>query len=368
MKKIVFLITRSDTIGGAQIHIKDICISLKKDKHIPYVIIGDSNGCYLQQLKNAGINVIICKNIKRNFNILKDLKAIFFFIKTVKRLRPNIISSHSFKAGLILKISTIFIGKVPTIFTAHGWSFNNGIPHYKRFISLQIEKILCKRVSKVVTVCYSDYELAIEKKVIKEKKLVNIYNGMPLGKYKVKNFKPHNKIKFISVARFESQKDHKTLIESFSLTKNKNWELFLIGDGPNRKLIEKLVVKKGIKNKVKFLGAKNNVEKYLNKCDVFILCSLWEGFPRSILEAMRSSMPIIATDVGGCSESVIHSYNGFLINPKEVYKLKKYIDKFIDEFSLIQKFGSRSFKIFESKFTFQKMYNRTLKLYKKLEI
>ena len=53
MKKIVFLITRSDTIGGAQIHIKDICISLKKDKYIPYVIIGDSNGCYLKQLKNS---------------------------------------------------------------------------------------------------------------------------------------------------------------------------------------------------------------------------------------------------------------------------------------------------------------------------
>ena len=367
MKKIVFLITRSDTIGGAQIHIKDICISLKKENYIPYVIIGYSRGHYIEELKKEGINIIVSKDIKRKFNILNDFKAIIFFIKTINRIQPNIISSHSFKAGLILKISTFFIKKVPTIFTAHGWSFNNGIPFYKRFISLQIEKLLCNRVSKVITVCNSDYKLALEKKIVNEKKLVNIYNGMRLGKHKLKKFKNHQTIKFISVARFESQKDHKTLIESFSLIDKKNWKLFLIGDGPNRKLIEEMVVKKGLKNKVIFLGSKKNVEKYLNKCDVFILCSLWEGFPRSILEAIRSSMPIIATDVGGCAESVINSYNGFLINPKNVYLLKIYINKFIDEFSLVKKFGSRSFKIFESKFTFKKMYNKTLKIYKKLD-
>ena len=367
MKKIIFFITRSDAIGGAQIHIKDMCVYLKKENYIPYVIIGFSKGEYLQLLKKAGINVIISKNIKRNFSLLNDFKAIIFLIKIVNKIKPNIVSSHSFKAGLILKISTFFLKNVPTIFTAHGWSFNNGIPLFRRFISLQIEKFLCGRVSRVITVCNSDYKLALEKKIVKEKKLVKIYNGMPLKEYKLKNFKSHKIIKFISVARFESQKDHKTLIESFNQIDHKNWILYLIGDGPNYKLIEHMIIQKGLQNKVKLLGAKNNVEKYLNKCDIFILCSLWEGFPRSILEAMRSSMPIIATNVGGCSESVIDSYNGFLFNPRDVSALSKYISLFLDDFPLIRKFGTRSFKIFESKFTFQKMYKKTLKIYKNIE-
>ena len=367
MKKIIFFITRSDAIGGAQIHIKDICISLKKENYIPYVIIGFSKGEYLDLLKNLGINVIISKNIKRDFSLLHDLKALIFLIKIINKIKPNIVSSHSFKAGLILKISTFFLRNVPTIFTAHGWSFNNGVPLFRRFVSLQIEKILCGRVSKVITVCKSDYKLALDKKIVKEKKLVNIYNGMPLKEYKLKNFTSHKIIKFISVARFESQKDHKTLIESFNQVDHENWSLLLIGDGPNRKLIEYMINQNGLQNKIKLLGAINNVEEYLNKCDVFILCSLWEGFPRSILEAMRSSMPIISTNVGGCSESVIDSHNGFLFNPRDVSALRKYITFFIDDFSLIKKFGTRSFRLFESKFTFQKMYKETLKIYKNIE-
>tara|TARA_Y100000589_G_scaffold325466_1_gene363433 strand:- start:462 stop:1568 length:1107 start_codon:yes stop_codon:yes gene_type:complete len=367
MKKIVFFITRSDAIGGAQIHIKDMCIALKKENYIPYIIIGFSKGQYLNQLKEAGINVIISKNIKRNFNLYNDLKAMIFLIKIIKNLKPNIVSSHSFKAGFILKISTFFLKNVPTIFTAHGWSFNNGIPLLRRFISLQLEKILCGRVSKVITVCNADYKLALEKKVVNEKKLVNIYNGMPLKDYKLKNFNSHKIIKFISVARFESQKDHKTIIESFCQIDHKNWNLFLIGDGPNRKYIENIIIQKGLQDKVKLLGAKKNVEKYLNKCDVFVLSSLWEGFPRSILEAMRSSMPIIASNVGGCSESVVDSYNGFLVKPRDVRTMSKYISLFIDDFSLIKKFGTRSFRLFESKFTFKKMYEKTLKIYKEIE-
>ena len=367
MKKILFLITRSDSIGGAQIHIRDLCMFLGKDNYKTFVIIGESKEKkYINQLKKIGVNVITTKFIKNRFNLYADIRAVIFIVKNVYSLNPQIISSHSFKAGILLKFASLFIKNTPTLFTAHGWSFTYGIPRLRRIISLLLEKILCKRLNKIITVCKSDYQLALNKKIVKKEKLLNIYNGMPIKSYKCKNFKFHEIINFISIARFEDQKDHKTIIESFSILKDEKWKLYLIGDGPNKKNIERLVEIKGLKDKVFFIGLIENVEEYLKMCDVFILSSFWEGFPRSILEAMRSSLPIISSDVGGCRESVIHEYNGFLFETQNIEVLAYYIKRFIDDFPLIEEFGEKSFNLFKSKFTFQKMYDQTLATYKDL--
>ena len=340
---------------------------LKKDNYIPYVIIEESKGSYINQLKQAGVKLIISKNIQRNFNLIKDLKGLIFIIKTINSLRPALVSSHSFKAGLLLKSCSFFIKDTPTIFTAHGWSFSEGIPYFRRIISLFIESILCNKVNRVITVCESDYKLALKKNIVDKNKLINIYNGMHLKDYKLRKYQINKIVKFISVARFEKQKDHYNLIKSFSLIRNKHWELYLIGEGPNLGEIIKLVHKSGLEKKIFFLGAQDNVEKYLNKSDVFILSSLWEGFPRSILEAMRSSMPVISTNVGGCKESVIDGYNGFLIEPQNRILLSNKIELFLNDRSLIQKFGTRSFERFCQNFTFDKMYNKTKSVYKELE-
>ncbi|HFV5407130.1 TPA: glycosyltransferase, partial [Escherichia coli] len=122
------------------------------------------------------------------------------------------------------------------------------------------------------------------------------------------------------VARFCAQKDHETLLKAFSNIDKEKWRLTLIGGGDS-KSIKELAKKLNIDKNINFVGQTKNVVNFLNHSDVFLLISNWEGFPISILEAMRSSLPIIATDVGGVSEAVKHGYNGFLINKGNVAEL-----------------------------------------------
>ncbi|WP_413391328.1 glycosyltransferase family 4 protein [Prochlorococcus marinus] len=366
MKKVAFLITRSDEIGGAHIHVRDLCISLKKDNYNPVVIVGGS-GLYIDELKKNDIPFIQSSIIKREINIIDDIRSIIFLIKLLNSIKPTFISSHSAKAGFLLRVSSLIYRSSTIIFTAHGWSFSYGIPFFKRVLYYLVELILGRLADAIITVCHSDYNLALKYKITSKNKLFCIHNGMPIKSYQLKKFSSINKVKFISVARFENQKDHYSLIKSFSKVSSDDWELLLIGDGPNKSYIQEMVCKYNLQDKIYFLGRSSNVETYLNNSDVFILSSLWEGFPRSIIEAMRSSMPIIATDVGGCKESVIHSYNGYLYKRKNITELTRYIQMFINNKNLISIFGNNSFDLYKEKFTYETMYKNTKNIYTKLE-
>ena len=108
-----------------------------------------------------------------------------------------------------------------------------------------------------------------------------------------------------------------------------------------------------------------DIHTLLLNSDIFVLSSLWEGFPRSILEAMRASMPVIATNVGGVKESVRNNINGFTFKRRNHEELRGYIKFFLDNPTKINIFGKASREIYENEFDFELMAEKTLKIYGK---
>lgn len=362
--KVLHFITRSDTIGGAQSHVLDMTLLSKKQNIDSLVVVG-GQGVFFKKLHENSVKARSLYNLQRDIGVISDLRSTLEFIQVLKEEKPDIVALHSAKAGLIGRIAC-FVARVPCVYTAHGWSHirvANKIPKmaYKCIeFSLQF---LCQRL---ITVCENDLYYAVNNLHINQQKLRRIYNGVEMKSAAPKPCIQNETFKFITVARFQEPKDYKSLIESFSLLKEKNWALDIIGDGPDQECIEKLVEDLNLKSNINFLGFQKDVNKFLLTSDAFLLISKSEGLPISIIEAMKVGLPIIASDVGGISECVALGKNGFLIknnNPKDIVK---HVSCLVSDPFLVEMMGEESIKIFKEKFTSDTMFDATIKVYKEI--
>lgn len=121
---------------------------------------------------------------------------------------------------------------------------------------------------------------------------------------------------FITVARFHPQKSVDRLVEAFSYVHkiNSNTRLIIIGDGEQKELIHNLIISNKLESCVELLGILKNPYPYIKEADVFILSSLYEGFPTIIIESLLSGTPVLATNVAGVSEQIIKEEYGWIVN------------------------------------------------------
>jgi len=363
--KIVFLITRSDTIGGAHVHVKDLALKLKHDGHEVVVLIG-GNGVFAQILENQGIKIKNLKYLKREINPFYDLMAIFEIRKELKKINPDLFTIHSSKSGILGRLSAVNF-KIPIVFTIHGWSFTEGISFLKRKIFFLLEKILVPLTSKIV--CVSDYDrnLALNLKLTSKKdKIITIHNGIPDLKSfdNMSCFNSSLNIVFLMIARFDKQKDHESLL--YAVKKIDDVKIDLIGSGNDFERIKNLAKKLKIDERVRFLGEFLVDEKVFKNYQGYVLISNWEGLPISIIEAMRAGLPVVSSNVGGCCEEVFDGFNGFLIPGNNIEILAQKLSILNKDKNLRKIFGEKSRKIYEEKFEFKKMYNKYIKLYNSL--
>ena len=150
----------------------------------------------------------------------------------------------------------------------------------------------------------------------------------------------------VSVGRLSPEKGHKYLIKAFSMLKNKDWKLALIGDGSERKSLEKLVSDLGLNDRVIFTGHLTNFSKYLTQAKIYVLPSLKEGFPNSLLESMAMGKASISTDFfDGHNEIIENEINGILVSPGNVDELLFAIEKLINNNNLRIRIGQEAKKI-----------------------
>jgi len=360
--KILQVITLFDSIYGAQKHVLDLSVGLK-ERGNEVIIVTGKKGIIAKQADLVNIEVIELSRFRRELNPIYDFLLIVKFIRLLYNIKPDYVHSHSSKAGIIARIACYLV-RVPNSFTAHGWSFESGIPFLRRNIYRIIETLIGFISHKVIAVSEFGKEFALNLRVINASKLVTIPYGV--FDYGFENFieKPENdKLKLIMVAGFREQKDHETLFKSLELVKDKDWEISFVGDGPYLDYFQSKSEEIGIANKCKFIGAITDVTNYYINSDVKVLSTNWEGLPISILEAISFGLPVIATDVGGIKEEVIDQINGILVKPKSHIELKNAILYFIENKSSIKKMGGNSRVLYEQKYLLDIMVNKIEKHY-----
>ncbi|MBT2259242.1 glycosyltransferase family 4 protein [Priestia megaterium] len=369
-KKILYVITRSEW-GGAQKHLIDVVIGMKKKGLSPIVAVGDE-GDLTRELEKNNVEFYIINNLVHQISLKQDLKAILELRNLVKKINPSIIHLHSSKAGLVGRIATkVSNYRIPVIFTAHGWGFTPGSKKINKYISLLSELLTSWMLNKVICVSKFDQELAEKYHIISKKKLTYVYNGISkdMNVDLVDIDKKREKVLFTMVARFDSQKDYLTLVKAIEKLKN-NKEIYnqiqfnFVGKGPLYEEIQKEIINRKIDDVVNLLGFRNDILEIINQSDVFVLTSNYEGLPISIIEAMSLEKPLIVSDVGGVRELI--DKNGFLIakGKNEIKNIGKAIVQLTSDDRLRIEMGENSLSIFQNKFTLEQCVNNTEKIYK----
>ena len=357
--KITYIITRADHYGGAQVHVRDLSKWMKG--HAQEVsAIGGWTGILSDSLKENGVIFYQASALNRAINPFRDIVAFFQIRKILKQIDPDIVSCHSSKAGMVGRMAAWSLG-IPAIFTAHGWAFTDGIHPVKKALFRWIEWFSAFFGQHIITVSRYDKVLALKYKVAKANKMTVVHNGKPDRPYM--KIQKNNKVPQLSmVARFSPQKDHTTLLNALGGLADKDWHLNLIGDGDDTDY-RALVMAVGIKDKVTFHGQRHDVPDFLDTQDIYLLISNWEGFPRSIVEAMRAGLPVITTRTAGAPEAVDQFRTGYVVPEKNPMALRRAINVLISDPLRCQTMGEVGRKRYEKSFTFDQMAYKTLNVY-----
>ena len=174
----------------------------------------------------------------------------------------------------------------------------------------------------------------------------------------------------VNVASLKLIKDHLTLIKAVSALNNKykKWNLIIIGADYEGNLDEykKFVYHIGINSKISFMGTVDDVRQYLANADVFVLSSMTEALPVSVIEAIAMSVPCIITDVGGNRDIITHGENGFIVQPKDYNAIANYLLFLIKNPLIKQKMKLKAREKAVNFFNKDKMIQKYINLYEEI--
>lgn len=360
--KIVYVITRSEPMGGAQVHVRDLALGLTQQGHTVTVLTGGS-GRFTAELAEHGVPWLAVPHLQSPIRPLADLRALVHLRAALKRLQPDLVSTHSSKAGVLGRVAARSLG-LPVIFTAHGWAFTPGSPRRTASLYRFLERSVARLATRIITVSDFDRDLAIRERVTAPERVVTIHNGVPDIEPGLRARPTASPARLIMVARFEQQKDHQTLLHSLAGLGDLSWQLDLVGEGPFLPAARSLSEKLGLDGRIRFWGARPDVAHRLAESQLFLLISNWEGFPRSVLEAMRAGLPVVASDVGGVSESVQPGRTGFLVPRGDVGQLQARLRELLVNADLRGRLGAEGRRQYEERFRLETTAGKTIAIYR----
>ncbi len=360
--RIVYIITKASPIGGAQIHVRDLAAAVAAQGHSPTVITSGS-GTFVDDLRQLEIPVLVLRHLTAPIRPVSDLRALGEVRSALATLRPDLIAAHSSKAGILARLAARSL-RVPVVFTVHGWAFTPGVPPLQAALYRQVERLVGPLASRIITVSEYDRRLGLAARVAPEDRLVTVHNGMPDVPPELRADPARSPARLVMVARYGAQKDHPTLLRALADLRHHPWELDLIGDGPSMGQTEALATELGLAGRVRFLGQRSDVDRILAGAQVSLLITNWEGFPLSILEAMRAGLPVVASSVGGVPESVRDGESGYLIPRADVPHLRDRIERLLTDPALRARLGAAGRARFVRDFTLSASVARTLGVYR----
>jgi len=369
-KSILYIITKS-VWGGAAKYVFDLATHLPKDEFKIFVAAGNQ-GKFAQKIKRANLLYYQINNFQRTINPFKDLFAFFEILGLLFQLKPDVIHVNSSKAGGIVGKAAfyykLFTGRKPRlIFTVHGWAFNEDRPQWQISLIKFFSRLTALFCDKIICVSEYDCQLAIENKIAPANKLVTIHNGidiknisfLPRQEAQEKLFGRTSPLVIGTIAEWTKNKGLFYLLEAFKEIK-KPLDLVLIGSGenPDKEKMYRYVQKHNLEN-VHLIEFIPEAASYLKALDIFVLPSIKEGCPYTILEAASAQVPIIATKVGGVPEMI----NSNLIPPKNSRQLAEKIIFLIEHPEIAQKMAQKAREKVVKEFELGKMLQKTKRVY-----
>lgn len=236
------------------------------------------------------------------------------------------------------------------------------VAHVKRRVRHAAERVVAHWCERIVTVSHSIARDIQHDMGLPADRIQTIHNGIALAAVVPPSKNPAG-VHFISVGRLVAVKNHAMMLRAFAQL-NDRAELTLVGDGPERRALERLAQELGIAARVRFLGFRQDIPLLLSQADVFLVSSHYEGISIAVLEAMRASLAVVATTVGGVPETVIDGKTGLLVAANDEAALAAAMQRMFDPI-LRARLGGNGYEYLQREFSLDAMTDAYAVLYRR---
>jgi len=336
-------------IGGPAQHAILLTAGLDRTRFATTLItgvVGRGEGDFSGMARARGVDPVVIPELGRAIRPGRDLTALVKLVSLFRRLRPDIVHTHTAKAGTLGRLAARIAGVPVKIHTFHGHVLDGYFSPAVTRVFVGMERMLARATDRLVTVSPRLRTELLAMGIGRPEQVEVIPLGLDLERFRrarpgVPTLRPSlglgSEVPLLGiVGRLVPIKDHPTLFQAMALlrTSNPPVHLAVVGDGEERARLEELAGRLKLGQRIHFLGWRTDLDTILTEVDVVICASKNEGTPVALIEAMAAGVPVLSTDVGGVADLVAHGETGWLVRPGDPPSLAEAIRHLLGDAAL----------------------------------
>jgi len=313
-------------IGGPAIQAISLSHDLSKDLYETLLVcgeVGPNEGDMSYLAREKGVEPHIIPEFGREISLHNDLKAFMALRRIIKNFKPDIIHTHTAKAGTLGRLAGISLNifrsprnRIRLVHIFHGHIFHSYFGLFKTFIFIKIEKFLARLTDRIIVISpLQQYDICQKFKIARPERVRMIPLGFDLSKFVTREtqnnsirrrYLPHDSRSTLLVGiigRLTPVKNHRMLLEAVRFLKDEGndhfFKFLIVGDGELREDLMDYARELAVKDSIVFTGWQKDMTSIYHATDIVLLTSLNEGTPVTLIESMAAEKPVVATDVGG---------------------------------------------------------------------
>lgn len=380
--KVVHFITRL-ILGGAQ---ENTLLTVEDQHHLHRdevtLITGPGlgpEGSLIDRARAGGLDLRIIDNLRREIHLGRDWSSYRQLRRLLKEIRPDIVHTHSTKAGIMGRAVAWQLG-IPVVHTIHGPAFYAQQSKPVHEFYRQLEKWAARRSDRLISVCDAMSQQYIDAGVAPAEKFVTVYSGMeveqflnpPVSREEVRRRFGFTEDQVVigKVARLFDLKGHEDLIHAASsiVARCPQVRFLFVGDGILREQLQTQIRAAGLETHFVFVGLvpSNQVPELIGAMDIVVHTSLREGLARVLPQGLISGKPIVSYDIDGAREVCLTGETGSLIPPRDIDQLARALIELSGNAELRRQYGTTGKNRFTDQFRHQVMTERLREIYREV--
>jgi glycosyltransferase involved in cell wall biosynthesis len=330
--RVLALITHLD-VGGASDAAVNACAFVDRDQFASLLVCGpspDEESDVTGRARDLGVELVTMPSLVRSIDPARDLRAVRSTRRLIREVQPDIVHTHSSKAGFVGRLAARREQVPVVIHTVHGWSFHEYMSRSRRALFVGVERLAARWTDRIVAVSELDRAKGLAAGIASAERYSVIHELNDLEPFLRAAARDRESARarlgvapdarlIGTVGRLSDQKDPSTFVQTAAAVAAEVPEarFVWVGHGPLLGQAEQLAADAGLGERFLFTGARSDVAEILPSFDVFLLTSLWEGMPLVIPQAMACGVPVVASTADGNRELVRDGDNGLLAPPRE---------------------------------------------------
>ncbi len=367
-------------LGGAQQNTLFTVRHLDRSKFDVSLVCGE--GAFLDDdaRKIPNLKIHFMKNMVRPVRPWNDLACLIELSAILRREKPHIVHTHSSKAGILGRLAARLAGVPVIIHSIHGFGFNPYQSIFSRALYVWLERIMARISQKLIAVSQENIDLGVGLNIGNRSLYQLIRSGVDIPAIRERAGKAdrlkirreigaaENTKVVLSIGPFKLQKDPIAFIEFAARVAKKvpDVQFWMAGDGELRPAVESKIKERNLGAQVKLLGWRRDIPELMRSSDVHVLTSLWEGLPRSAVEALVLGKPVVAFSVNGLNDIIRNGENGYIENPGDIESLSERCVRILNDAAHAKKLSGGAIGTIDETFDINNMVRYQEELYENL--